>query len=73
MMAVKIHVWVGKEYKHLPIAKAIPLLTDGFIDNGNCCPQTTIDLRDALIESQAHLAKAKKKIRELEAVNGSAR
>lgn len=36
------------EGKNRPIQEAIGVLTDDWIDSGNCCDQTKIDLRDAV-------------------------
>lgn len=32
----------------IPLDEALLIMTDDWIDNGNYCPQTIIDLRDAL-------------------------
>ena len=45
---IEIYVSGYKLNKKLPILEALDHLTDDFIDNGNMCPQTAIDLRDAL-------------------------
>lgn len=46
-------IFVGREYGeggYLPIHDALEILTDEFVDGGQCCDQTIIDLRDALKE-----------------------
>lgn len=35
------------EGKNRPLDEALEIITDDWIDNGNCCEQTTIDLADA--------------------------
>jgi hypothetical protein len=33
---------------HVPIEKALKTMTDDWVDDGNYCAQTVIDMRDAL-------------------------
>ena len=33
---------------HVPIEKALKTMTDDWVDGGNYCAQTVIDMRDAL-------------------------
>lgn len=34
--------------EHVPIKKALKIMTDEWVDDGNYCAQTVIDMRDAL-------------------------
>ena len=34
--------------EHVPIKKALKIMTDDWVDDGNYCGQTVIDMRDAL-------------------------
>jgi hypothetical protein len=36
------------DMEHVPLEKALKIMTDEWVDDGNYCAQTVIDLRDAL-------------------------
>lgn len=48
MKTLKIYI-SDPAYEHLSIEKALKIMTDDWIDEGNCAAQTVMDLRDALI------------------------
>jgi hypothetical protein len=44
-----IRIYFNGENPDLPLRAALSKITDSWVDDGECCAQTTIDLRDALI------------------------
>lgn len=48
MKTLKIYI-SDPAYEYLSIEKALAIMTDDWIDEGNYAAQTVIDLRDALI------------------------
>jgi hypothetical protein len=48
-------------YDEVPVDRALHFMTDEWIEDGNVCSQTVIDLRDALKEA---LSKLKEKTNE---------
>ncbi len=55
--------------KKVSLRKALKILSDDYIDGGNCCDQTTIDLRDAAIELVKEQAECRKIIVSLDYLN----
>ena len=43
----KIKIYIADEEKELPIEEALNIIDDAFILDGQCCPQTILDLKDA--------------------------
>jgi hypothetical protein len=46
----KLKIYISNTDKSEPIEKALRIMTDDWIDDGNSCLQTVIDLRDAVEE-----------------------
>lgn len=46
----KLKIYISNTGKSEPIEKALRIITDEWIDDGNSCGQTIIDLRDACRE-----------------------
>jgi hypothetical protein len=44
-----IRIYFNGENPDLPLRAALGKITDKWVDDGECCAQTAIDLRDALI------------------------
>lgn len=51
--------------EHVPLKKALKTMTDEWIDEGNYCAQTVIDMRDALKECLEKIDDLKDQIKEL--------
>lgn len=45
--------------ENVPLKKALKIITDEWVDDGNYCAQTVIDMRDALKKSKASTIKSK--------------
>lgn len=42
------HLTIFIQMEHVPLEEALKIMTDEWVDGGNYCTQTVIDMRDAL-------------------------